>query len=332
MSFIPRELTVSLRSDSDGLIGRQCPRPDCKCYFKVSVKHLESFTGSEMYCVKCGIKKGKNQFLTIQQKEYLKSVAARYILNSIGQQLKQFERKPNPNAFFSIGISVNYNLPEIRRYVEKELKRNVVCSKCESSYALYGISFFCPFCGKRKPIDVFNENSKSIKKFLEMEKLLDVSTVDTFNKEGVLTQITESALKQSVTIFETYCKDKYVEEKLKVSKDKSKEHILRQIGTSFQNIDRATQLFLEFGFDLRNCVSQNEIARLKTGFEKRHVLTHNSGIIDYRYVKEIGGNETDVGNRIILTNDEVCAIISNLHTIISNIESFFQTSNSLQLI
>lgn len=324
MSFIPNKLTVSLRSDSDGLIGRQCPRPDCKCYFKVNVKHLEIFTGSEMYCVKCGIKKDKNGFLTIEQLEYLKSVAARYIMNSIGQQLKQYERKSDPNAFFSIGISVNFNLPEIRHYVEKELKRSVTCSNCDRSYALYGISFFCPFCGKRKPIDVFNENHNSIKRFLEMEKLLDVSTVDTFNKEGVLTQITESALKQTVTIFETYCKDKYVEEKMKGSEEKSKDNILRQIGTSFQNIDRATELFLEFGFNLKDCVSQNIITGLKIGFEKRHVLTHNSGIIDSRYIKEIGGNESDVGNRIILTNDEVCAIISNLHTIVLKIESFFQ--------
>jgi hypothetical protein len=323
MSYIPDKLTVSFAADSEGLFGRQCPNAECKCYFKVNANDFQNFSGSKMYCVQCGTNEDRNNFFTMQQIEYMRSIVARIAMDAIGRELKQYEIKPDPNALISIGLSVMYDLPQIMTYVEKEIKMNILCSRCRRSYALYGISFFCPFCGERSSIDVFNENIISVSKLLELDQAMDSSTIESFTQAGLFTQITEAALKQCVTIFETYCKSKYIEKKFKLTPCLTKEDLLRKIGTSFQNIDRSHNLFLEFGFDLKSIFNQAELARLKIGFEKRHVLTHNSGIIDSRYVKKTNGVATEVGNRIIVTNNEVRAVIGYLQKIISKIETFF---------
>jgi Zn finger protein HypA/HybF involved in hydrogenase expression len=43
----------------------------------------------------------------------------------------------------------------------------VNCSKCNNTFAVYGISYFCPFCG----FDVFLENIEQIKKKMKLQEL-----------------------------------------------------------------------------------------------------------------------------------------------------------------
>jgi len=324
MSYIPHKINVSFAADSEGLFGRQCPNPECKCYFKVNANDLQNFSGSKMYCVKCGTNENTNNFFTEQQIEYMRSIVARITIDAIGSQLKQYEIKPNPHALISIGLSVKYDLPQIMTYVEKDIKMNILCSRCGRFYAIYGISFFCPFCGERSSLDVFNENLVSVTKLIELDQVIDSSAFESFVQSGLFTQITENALKQCVTIFETYCKSKYVEKKLELEPSLTKEDVLKKIGTSFQNIDRAHKLLLEFGFDLKAIFDEPDLVQLKIGFEKRHVLTHNSGIIDFRYVKDTDGDETDIGTRVIVTKIEVIALIDYLQIIKSKLETFFK--------
>jgi len=324
MSYIPNKITVSFAADNEGLFGRQCPNPECRCYFKVNANDFQNFSGSKMYCVQCGTNEQINNFFTEQQIEYMRSIVARIAIDAIGRQLKQYEIKPDPNALISMGLSVKYDLPQIMTYVEKEIKTNILCSRCKRSYALYGISFFCPFCGQKSPIDVFDQNVDSILKLLEIDKILDSSAINTLTQEGLLTQIIESALKQSVTVFETYCKNKFVEIKLKTSV-LSKEIILKKVGVSFQNIDRSHELLMELGFNLEGIFNESELTELKLGFEKRHLLTHNSGIIDSRYISEINGNPIDINKRVIVTGNEVRTIIAHVQKMVSKIESFFKS-------
>lgn len=44
----------------------------------------------------------------------------------------------------------------------------VNCSKCNNTFAVYGISYFCPFCG----FDVFLENIEQIKIKMKLQELI----------------------------------------------------------------------------------------------------------------------------------------------------------------
>lgn len=142
MSYIPDKISVSFAADSEGLFGRQCPNAECKCYFKVNANDFQNFSGSKMYCVQCGRNEDTNNFFTEQQMEYMRSIVARIAMDAIGRELKQYEIKPDPNALISIGLSVKYDLPQIMTYVEKEIKMNILCSRCKRSMHYMEYHFF----------------------------------------------------------------------------------------------------------------------------------------------------------------------------------------------
>src|SRR5258708_11890074 len=101
-----------------------------------------------LHCPYCGHTEDRQQFFTPEQWDYAKSLILRHITGMFQQQLKRLERRPDPHAFLSIGISVKPGaLPAIATYEENRLKQRVVCPHCQAHYAVYGISFACPRCG-----------------------------------------------------------------------------------------------------------------------------------------------------------------------------------------
>jgi hypothetical protein len=322
MPFLPDRMTVIFNADSDGLFGRQCPNAECKHHFKVNMKDFEDFGKSLMNCVYCGSTGSSVDFLTNNQLEYARSIAARTMLDSIGRHLKQYEINPEPNAFLSIGLKIDYTLPEIRSYIEEDVKRSIKCQECNRSYSVYGVSYFCPFCGKRNAIEVFNENVITILAMLEIEKLIDEERLDDFIQDGFITKIQENALKQSITIFEFYCKKKFVARKMLTSTGLNEEDILKSIGNSFQNIDKAHNLLSSnFDYDIKAVLLPNELIRLKKLFAKRHILTHYDGIIDSKYIWETQEDPSLEGKRLTINAHDVKSLLNYLQRIVMNMET-----------
>src|SRR6185437_10814372 len=116
------------------------------------------------------------------------------------------------------------------------------CSKCNNTFAVYGISYFCPFCGARDNFDVFLENVEQIKKKMKLQELIKESK-QILENEGLLYALIENALKDSVGIFETYCKNTYVKYKIMRQPQLDKNKLLRDIGNSFQNVQKTISIF-----------------------------------------------------------------------------------------
>src|SRR2546429_6003075 len=98
-----KTISVTMPTDEDGLVGRECP--SCGMYFK-----LKSGTGlptTQCSCPYCNYRDESNEFMTQDQKEYLTSIAAREFLAPLLQDFADdLNRLETPsNGFIQLKIS-----------------------------------------------------------------------------------------------------------------------------------------------------------------------------------------------------------------------------------
>ncbi len=98
------EISVKIEPDADGYTGRECPT--CEKYFKI--KFGTGLPGSPpCHCPYCNHTGPQEEFWTKQQIEYARSVAMYQVSGQFLKQLKKLERRPDPRAMISIGMTVN---------------------------------------------------------------------------------------------------------------------------------------------------------------------------------------------------------------------------------
>jgi hypothetical protein len=146
---------IPLEPDDDGMIGRECPNENCQPrYFKVSQRKSEDLNDStpsrDLTCPYCGEVANMQRFHTREQTEWVKSMFVRDLKLSVQNILgSSFRPIHSRKSDFSISIEFKPgHIPNVRPYAEEKLKRIVQCDKCGKRYAVYGISYNCPFCGQ----------------------------------------------------------------------------------------------------------------------------------------------------------------------------------------
>ena len=315
----PSQFSIKLEGDKDGMLGRACFNDDCKRYFKVNLASLSNHNG-ELSCPYCGNTGDRQAFSTEQQIEYAKSVVIQQFMGQFGNEFKKLEIKPDPRALISFGISVTLpDLPPIKHYTENEIKQVVDCSKCSNTFAVYGISYFCPFCGARDSFDVFLENVEQVKKKMILQELIKESK-QILQNEGLLYDLIEDALKDSIGIFETYCKNSYVKYKIIQQPLLDKNKLLHDIGNSFQNIQKTKSIFKkEFAIDIETFITSEGLKKVIKVFAKRHVLTHSSGIIDLRYIQQTGEDMKWLDRRVTVNCREVNELLEQIVSLITQL-------------
>jgi hypothetical protein len=313
---------VPMDLDEHGMIGREC-RQNCFQYFKVGSKELGQVQYEKLWCPYCGYCGDRNQFMTPGQIEYLKSYAMKKLIaGPLGRTLKQFERRPNPNALFSIGIRVVLPNIQIRKNVEKAIERRIICDKCNGGYAVYGASGWCPFCGPRKPLTQFQENIATVRQFLDIESALAIGPIafEQLRQLALPNRLVEKALDMAVTAFESFCKAKFLEP---IARKRliTAEQLQKKLGAVFQNLERGSDLIRdEFGPAYDNFLSPKELKYLFTAFQKRHVLIHNAGVIDEKYCSLMGEANSKVGQRIVISKSDVSSASSILEILVQQLD------------
>jgi len=322
------KISVPLKPDEEGMFGRQCPKNECKKYFKVKAKDYSTFKGPNLFCPYCGATAHPDIFLTQDQLEYAESIAVREVLGPLLKQLKSLEMKPDRRAFFSIGIEVDIKEPVIRRYFEKQSRRDINCGRCNRTYSVYGTSYYCPFCGQREPLEVYQENTDTIKRILKLDGVLSEDKdlvrkgkLRELHEDGVFDVLTEKMLDKTVTAFETYCKNKYAAKMVELHPTSSLQDWLKRASNKFQNLDRAEQLLQrDLEYSIKVCLSETDRRIISKAFQKRHVLIHNSGIIDQKYVEVTGEDISLIGTKVQVRKIEVEELISSLTKLVKKIE------------
>lgn len=306
------QFNVPLTADEDGLIGRECPSEICQPrYFKISTKIPddfpnipEDFSQAAMTCPYCGIAHNMQQFHTEEQVEWIKSMITRDVFQTIDNMFRKSlgSIPSHSGGLFSIKVSYNSGqLPSVRHYAEEKLKKIVVCDMCGYRYAVYGISFHCPLCGKGNLLQHVHTSAETIKALIDEEERIT-------REKGSLVghQLLGNALEDVVSLFEGFLKAIYVYAIKRQYPPDQIETMISKMRTNFQRLDGAEVFFIkDFKYELFSGLGDPNRLFLQDQFLKRHVLTHNLGLIDKRYLEqarayERQGAELDIASADVL--------------------------------
>jgi hypothetical protein len=78
----------------------------------------------------------------------------------------------------------------------------------------------------------------------------------------------------------------------------------------FQIIEKGSNLFKEVtgkGYD--SWLSEDEIADINMLFQQRHIIEHNNGLIDERYIQNSRDITYRVGQRVIIKNQDAMRLL-----------------------
>jgi predicted nucleic acid-binding Zn-ribbon protein len=319
-------MSIELPVDEDGLIGRECPTPDCSpAYYKIKLGTGIIEHQVEAFCPYCRHAADPSDFHTRAQIEYAKNLVMRKAHKGINRMIEKSlglgpsRRKKYDGGFLSLELSYKPGrLPHVPRPIEEELRRDLVCPHCGLVHAVFGLATWCPDCGK----DIFLTHVSE--ELAVVERMLgDVQRRRELLGPRVAARDVENALEDTVSIFEAVLRA--ITRRHLLSTGKSTEDVeeilKKRVGNRYQNVEQAADICRALlGVELFEGVDGHAVSELRLTFEKRHPITHNLGIVDRKYLDKVrsGGLE---GRDVLVTTGEIASAIELSRRVISNLHN-----------
>lgn len=291
------QFSISIPVDEDGLMGRECPVPECESYFKIQPGTELKGENLPCNCPYCGHSDEANKFSTKAQVEYAKSIVLNKVTGALIKDLKSLEFNHRPSGGFGIGISmkVSGQPTPIRYYREEQLETEVVCEQCTLRYMIYGVFGFCPDCGVHNSVQILNTNLQLV------EKMVAVAETQ---EQSVAQSLIQNGLEDCVSAFDGFGRE-LCRVHVEGANDPAK---LEKI--SFQNLEGARQnVKTLLNIDLATGLAEEEWNSAVRAFQKRHVLSHKMGVADEEYVRKSGDRQAVVGRKVNVDVSEVRELV-----------------------
>lgn len=314
-----RSVSVAIESDEKGYVDKQCPNEDCEFIFKVNEKDWANiFKDEAVWCPLCRHEAPSDQWFTIEQVEHAKAealtVAQGKIHNALMSGVQKFNRSQPKNSFISISMKVSGGTKRTHTIPAKaaELMRlEIQCENCKSRFAVIGSAYFCSACGHNSVTRTFRDSLRKIcAKKDSVHVVRDALIEFTSKDEAELTcrSLIETCISDGVVAFQKYCEGMY-------------EPYGKPPFNAFQRLEQASDLWknaVQKGFD--SWLSEAELKSLGILYQKRHLLAHNEGIVDSKYIQKSGDSSYKEGQRIIIAAKDIDALVSSLEKLGSGIE------------
>ncbi len=295
---IGNRVSVPIRPDGDGFIGRECP--ECEGHFKVTPGTGITTGDPPCNCPYCGHVGKSDQLWTKDQIKYARSVAINQVTGALLRDLKSMEFDHKPTGAFGIGMSmkVEGRPHPIRHYREPRLETGVVCDQCSLRYRIYGVFAYCPDCGKHNSRQILDKNFELAGKQLNLA---------TGVEEELSAHLVADALENVVSAFDGFGREICrVHSASATNPAKARE-------LSFQNLAGAQKnVHSLFGMDLSAALQPDAWEDTCRCFQKRHLLAHRMGIVDQEYIKKSGDTRARVGRKVVIDADEVRCLITRI--------------------
>lgn len=297
------QIKVSLPTDKNGLISRECPK--CQGVFKIKLGTGLKGKNLPCHCPYCGYTKDMSQFNTPEQIEYAKSVAINEIMGALQSDIKEWGRElenSTKNSFMKMKIDYQSNPHQIQYYQEKQLETNITCEVCTLEYAIYGVFAFCPDCGTHNSIQILEKNMELVQK--------EITFADTVDDKEFSSHLIEDALENAVSAFDGFGRATSAAFADKSSDENQAKDI------SFQNIFTARKRVKTlFGIDFASSINETEWETILRCFQKRHLLAHKMGVVDEEYLEKAKDTNAHLGRKITISQDEVIELLRLLKLI-----------------
>lgn len=303
---------ISVDTDSDGYLDRECPNEECEFKFKVIVEDWgEDFQGQEMYCPLCGTLGPVDHFWTKEHLDQAREQATQYFSRRLGRALARDARSFNarqPRGGL-ISMSLEYKGPTqvpalVPCEAAEEMQHKITCEQCNARFAVIGSAFFCPRCGHSSAVRVFNDALVKIEAKVEhLDRVVQaVAQIDKDAAELTRRSLLESAISDAVVAFQRVMEELY--RRHSGTKDKIKQN-------TFQRLDEGSKLWGAAGkLAYTDVLSEAELTRLGVYFQRRHLLAHNEGIVDEQYIERTRDTRYTPGQRIIVRPEHVMELVA----------------------
>jgi len=320
------KLTFPIEPDEHGYIDKECPSEKCMFKFKVLEQDWETLSpDGKLFCPLCGKSAPADSFYTTEQTEEAERQAVEQVECLFNQNLKtmadDFNRKQPRNAWIRITMNVKgstapKSIMPLKALEELQLK--IECEKCGVHFAVLGGGFFCPRCGYSSAIRVFEDAMKKIRaKISNLDSIRKVvSEISKDDAELTCRSLVESCLSDGVVAFQRACEQLYSQHPS--AKLKLKANV-------FQRLDEGSELWKELaGKTYVDLVGDEELNRLNLYFQRRHLLLHKEGIVDDKYIKKSGDVSYQVGQRIVVKENDILDMVQILIKMINRLREAVQ--------
>lgn len=305
------KISVPIEVDANGYTDRQCPSENCGFLFKVNEEDwINIFCDEEVWCPFCRHKAPADEWFTNEQIEHAKAEALTIVKGKIHNALqadaRKFNRKQPKGGLISLSMKVTggrertYAIPV--KAVE-EMQLEIECEECNSRFAVIGSAYFCPACGHNSVSRTFSDSLQKIRVKKDNVDLIRTTLSDSVGKdEAEITcrSMMETCISDGVVAFQKYCEGLY-----------------SPYGNipfnAFQRISQGSELWenaLNEGYS--DWLSSREITDLNILYQKRHILSHKEGIVDDRYIQNSGDSSYVVGQRIVISKQDIELLLTCL--------------------
>lgn len=286
MSNDKETISVPIPTSPTGKIRRQCPNEMCKPRnfllgdaIREFAKKASKPVGARrkpqtdgMTCPYCGSDHTDEDFIHPQDREYALDVVRETFASDVHKMLSDTARRFNRNSKGGM-VTASMEVKPRRKInpnkYREDLLRNVTCSVCTREYGVYALALFCPDCGSPNILDHFDRESEIVSRQLQLAK----QTRDGGDSElsyRLIANAHEDVVSAMEAIFRAvyrYCAS---------SEDQARPRM--------QNFDQASEAFQTIGIDLRQGMTPEQIERIKWNIQRRHLVGHNLGLADEKFV------------------------------------------------
>jgi Zn finger protein HypA/HybF involved in hydrogenase expression len=303
-------LGVELPTSGDDLWLMRCPAHPKEHVFKIRVTQGEDGEGSsDLYCPYCGhherdvwpFAPGQQARLEAAAQAAAEQYVAAELDAMLGKALGGRSRASSRRSAISVQLTYKPAKPPSRRVLPtfevEETRRTMQCGACNERFAVYGLALYCPSCGQLAPTQQFSELVRVQRERLAAMDTFPAELKQALKESGALSSTQESTIKDGLTALETYLKARFIADAPAVS--------LKGKGNVFQRLNEAAELYRDhLGVDLPSLVGPAGWSDLLRVAAIRHVLVHNAGIVDDRFLAIQRGWPQHVGQRIQVSTDD----------------------------
>lgn len=304
-------LDVSVPTDEEGYLDRECPNSDCEFVFKVYLDDWErEDNGDSAFCPRCRHEADGNHWWTKAQAEYLNQIATRHVNLTIRKGLqidaRNFSHRQRRNSLISMKMKVSpYRDHPVEKVRAAELmQQKFECTRCNARYASVGIAFFCPLCGLDDTERAFHSSIETTRTLMGRVSTLRTMLSTEFGDDAAADMartIVEDSMGRLVGGFERYCEVMFA--KVQTASG------ITVKGGVFQRLDDASALWAQVGKPAYDTVlSASEWKLLKLLYQRRHLLVHNAGVVDQRYLDRSGDTKYGISQRVVVDVKDVQAL------------------------
>lgn len=319
---------ISIPLDEDGFLGRECP--SCSAAFKMMGDEYEALPDElELTCPYCGHQEDHNDFMAAGQKERVEAAAQamaeqwmhREFSRMLGGAFGRSSRPaPSRDSFLSVRFEYKPGSPPPLRALPElahgKTRRVIQCSSCSNHSAVYSSSAFCPVCGPRPAAAKVLEAIDAAEGALTLEDKLDSEERETLRAAGVFERAAVDAIESVVGLFEAFAREQFA---LRVT---NADQVTAGKGNVFQRLNDVESLFSQHtSIELVDLAGAERWTRLKVVFAKRHLLTHQQGIVDRKFVNAVPQSGFKVGQRIVVTRSDAELALADLRAVVNALDA-----------